>query len=212
MKGWTCRAVGSWTRKPGGAVSAAVRLSDEQEPPDTGSTGARASSKPCSGVRIACAAALFATASVLSSGAVARNVEVEEGSTATVEVRKNAFLGYWLGCRVDYRYETRGGTAQQHFDFKRISGQLTFWPEEFSKTLEVETYRDRCAESDETFSVELTGGKVTPIGWASTCSSQRAPRTLSFKITIKDVPSESGSSYEDVKYGCGGGSVPRFGE
>ena len=218
MKGWTYRAVGSRIRKPGGAVLAAARLFERHKPPHTGSTDVRAPSNPRSGVRIACAAALFAVAGVLSSGAGAANVEVEEGSTATVEVRKTAFFSTG-GCRVDYRYETHGGTAQEHFDFKPISGQLTFWPRESSKTLEVETNRDRCVESDETFSVELTGGKVTPFGWrettGATCHNLGVRPVLSFRVTIKDVPSGSGaggSSYEDQKYGCSDGTVRRFGE
>ena len=152
-------------------------------------------------------------------GALAANLEVEEGSTVSVEVSKTAFFAGG-GCRVDYRYQTRGGIAQEQMGFKRISGQLTVWSGEFSRTLEVETYEDRCEESDETFSVELTGGKATAFGHAAnyglTCSNEDVPSAISIRIAIKDVPSESGSSssYEDQKHVCGGGddSVQTFGE
>ena len=225
MKSRTCRAVGSSTRTP---VGAAAGLSEKREPPHIGSTGARAPSKPRSGVRIACAVALFAMAGVVPAGAPAASLEVEEGRTVSVEVRKTwfvatvpEFLGGAAagGCRVDYRYETRGGTAQEQIDFEHISGQLTFWPGERSKTLKIETNEDRCKEDDETFSVELTGGKATAFGAAANyvnCGIHEVPSTISVGITIKDVPSESGSggSYEEQKYGCGGGGdgVQTYGE
>ena len=225
MNGWTCRTVGAWPTNR----AAAGGLSEQREPPHAEPTGARAPSKPRSGVRIACAAALLAMAGVVPAGALAENLEVEEGSTVSVEVRGTwtprtmpAMLGGAAagGCRVDFRYETRGGTAQESIDFKRISGQLTFQPGDSSKTLEVETHEDRCKENDETFSVELTDGKATAFGaaanWANCSDSLLVPSTISFRITIKDVPSESGSdgSYETSKYGCGGGGdgIQTFGE
>ena len=200
MKSWTCRVVGSWTRTtrtPVGAVTAAAGFSEKREPPHAGQTGARAPSKPRSSARIACAVALSAMAGALPAVAPAANLEVEEGRTVSVEVRghwtpaiPSSFLGGAAagGCRVDFRYETRGGTAQESIDFKRISGQLTFLPGNSSKTLEVETHEDRCEESDETFSVELTGGKATAFGATanySNCSYLDVPSTISFRITIQ---------------------------
>ena len=71
------------------------------------------------------------------------------------------FLAPSAARRFDYTYETRDGSALKDVDFEHVSGTLTFWPGESSKTLEVETYEDRCKEADETFTLTVTDGKYT---------------------------------------------------
>ena len=160
------------------------------------------------GIRIACAAALFATASMLS--AAASGVEVNEGDTATVEVPRRSMLPSGHGHRLDYNYATHNGTASKNLDFKPVSGSLTFWPGVNSLGVEIETFEDACDESDETFSLKLTGGTCT---W--TLSGGSCPLSvtgMTFEVTIKNVEHDGSDSYLNTAQGCSGGSGSTFGE
>ncbi len=165
------------------------------------------------GIRIACAAALFAMAGMLP--AAASGVEVNEGDTATVEVPRSAtrtMLPPSHGHRIDYNYATQNGTASKYLDFKHVSGSLTFWPGQNSKEVEIETLGDACDESDETFSLKLTGGTCT-----LTLSGQSCPLTvateITFEVTIKNVEHDGSDSYLNTAQGCSGGSSgSTFGE
>ncbi len=111
------------------------------------------------GIRIACAAALFATASMLP--AAASGVTVNEGDTATVDVPRRSTLPFSHAHRLNYKYATHNGTASKNLDFKPVSGSLTFSPNVNSLEVEIETIEDTCDEYDETFSLKLTEGTCT---------------------------------------------------
>lgn len=169
-----------------------------------------------SGVRTACAAKLVATAGVLPVAAVAGDIRVSEGETANVV--KRLFMAPHKAHRFDYTYETRDGSTLKNVDFEHVSGTLSFWPGERSKALEVEIYGDRCKETDETFTLEVTGGKCTTFAWpyevGGSCSSYTLlpdERARSFEVTIVNVGGHA-PTYEDTKYGGGGDPDRNFGE
>ena len=168
------------------------------------------------GIRIACAAALFATASMLP--AAASGVEVNEGGTATVEVPRSStgtMMPSGHSHRIDYNYATHNGTASKYLDFNHVSGSLTFWPGENSKEVEIETLEDACDESDETFSLKLTGGTCTLTHSAFQGVSCPLPvaTEMTFEVTIKNVEHDGSDSYLNIAQGCSGGSSgSTFGE
>ena len=144
--------------------------------------------------------------------AAASGVEVNEGDTATVEVPRRSMLPSGLGYRLDYKYATQNGTASKNLDFKPVSGELTFWPGVNSLKVEIETLEDACDESDETFSLKLTGGTCTwtHIGGGS-CPLSVTGMTL--EVTIKNVEHDGSDSYLNTAQGCSGGSSgSTFGE
>ena len=161
------------------------------------------------GIRIACAAALAATAGMLP--AAAGGVEVKEGETATVEVPRRSMLPSGHAHRLDYKYATHNGSAQKNLDFEPVSGELTFWPGVNSLNVEIETLEDTCDESDETFSLKLTGGTCTwtHIGGGSCPLSVTE---MTFEVTIKNVAHDGSDSYLNTAQGCSGGSGSTFGE
>ena len=214
MKSWTCRTVGSSTRTPVGAAADAGGLSEQREPPHTGSTGAGAPSKPRSSVRIACAAALFAMAATLiapyPAGAEPR---AEEGRTLYFDVALAETPG--TGCKIEYNYFTESGSAKEGTDFKATRGKLVFFRGDRTKRVGVVTLTDKCLEQDETVELVVADGvSVSFEDWAHWCHYVEIWRKKRFVGTIIDDGSASSSTYEDQKYGCGGGdgSVQTFGE
>ena len=202
MKSRTGRAVGPSTRTP---VEAAAGLSGTREPPHAGSTGARAPSKPRSGVRIACAVALLAVAATLTAPCPAgAGPRAEEGRTLYFDVALAETPG--SGCKIEYNYFTESGSAKQGTDFKAARGKLVFLRGDRTKRIGVVTLTDKCLEQDETVELVVTDGvSVSIADWAGWCHHVEIWRKKRFEGTIVDDGSASSSTYEDQKYGCGGG-------
>lgn len=83
----------------------------------------------------------------------------EEGNTATFQVTLSATSS----ATVTVDYATIAGTATAGTDFTSVSGTLTFAPGETVKTIDVPILSDGLAESEETYTVELSnafGGTI----------------------------------------------------
>ena len=138
----------------------------------------------------------------------AGDVRVEEGETATIVIPISKTVH--IGESYSYKYETVGVTALKNIDYKHVSGTLTFWPGQWTKSIDIKTYDDDCGESDETFRL-----KVEYVSCSATYGScfvlPNDATTKRYTVTIENVGGE-GTTYAQTKYGCSGSSGGTFGE
>jgi hypothetical protein len=84
------------------------------------------------------------------------NVTVTEGNTGTVNATFTVTLAPASEKTVTVHYATANGTATQPGDYAPTSGDLTFAPNETSKTVDVPVAGDVVDETNETFALNLT--------------------------------------------------------
>jgi probable HAF family extracellular repeat protein len=85
------------------------------------------------------------------------NVSVIEGNVGTTNAVFTVSLSTPSTTPVTVKYATADGTATAGSDYLATSGTLTFAPGETSKTITVKVIGDRIFESNETFTVNLSG-------------------------------------------------------
>ena len=126
-------------------------------------------------IRVACAAALVAASGVPPAAAV--DAQVEEGETATIQVKRPG--DSWEQTFTwTYKYSTHGGSAQEYLDFDPVSGKLTFGPGVNWRKVEIKTDEDTCDESDETFYLKLKDGSDSYLNTAQGCSGGSSGSTF----------------------------------
>ena len=111
--------------------------------------------------------------------ALASNVTVDEGGTATFTVNRTGDTSV----PTTLQYRTVGLTATQDVDFERSTGTLSFAANEASRTITVRTLQDAIWEGAETFRVEIFNASGGSISTASRTGTIRA----------SDVPPGSGT-------------------
>jgi len=176
--------------------------------------------KTVTGGRLNVAAALSAVPPVgisISSGSVT------EGNSGTTPLSFTVTLASAATSTVTVNYATANGTAAAGSDFTAASGTLTFAPGETSKTVSVAVIGDTAFESNETFSLTLSGASTNArIATASATGTivnddQQVARTLaiasvrapesqgvfSFVVTL----SAASTSRVTVKYSTANGTA-----
>ncbi|MDB6172845.1 MAG: hypothetical protein JWL59_2156 [Chthoniobacteraceae bacterium] len=92
-------------------------------------------------------------------------------------------------------YTTQAGTATEGTDYELSKGTLVFGPDELTKTITVKTKADTTAESDENFTVTLSGAQNAGIavGTATGIITEKA------LLNIDDISLQEGDSGTVVK-------------
>ena len=120
-----------------------------------------------------------------------RDATVEEGEKAEFEVR----LSEASQQAVTVTYTTMDGTAEAGTDYTAASGTLTFAAGSTEETIEVQATEDDLKESDEGFTVELSGpsGAVLgeSIGAGTIVDDEAAP-----EVSIGDARVDEGGTAE----------------
>ncbi|MFM8436200.1 MAG: Calx-beta domain-containing protein, partial [Planctomycetia bacterium] len=138
--------------------------------------------RTATGGRLNAAAALNAAPAV---GISISGGSVTEGNTGTTPLTFTVTLAAAVSSTVTVNYATANGTAAAGSDFTAASGTLTFAPGETSKTVAVAVAGDTAFESNETFSLTLSGASSNArIATASATGTivnddQQVARTLS---------------------------------
>jgi hypothetical protein len=91
------------------------------------------------------------------------DVQVIEGNSGTVNAVFNVTLLSPSHLTVTVNYATADGTATEGVDYAAATGQLTFLPGVTTQTVTVTVYGDTLEESDETFTVSLSGASNAAI-------------------------------------------------
>ena len=85
------------------------------------------------------------------------NVTLSEGNSGTTAFTFNVNLSATSAQTVTVNYATANGTATAPVDYQTVSGSLIFAPGETAKTVTVSVNGDTEVETDETFTINLTG-------------------------------------------------------
>ncbi|MCP9848706.1 CHAP domain-containing protein [Cyanobium sp. Morenito 9A2] len=91
------------------------------------------------------------------------DVGIIEGSSGSQFLVFTVSLNIVFGDPVAVSYSTANGTATDGSDYRAISGSLSFAPGETSKSISIEIFGDNTFESDETFTVNLSGSSNASI-------------------------------------------------
>lgn len=138
--------------------------------------------KTVTGGRLNTAAALSAAPPV---GISVSGGSVTEGNSGATPLTFTVTLSAAAASTVTVNYATANGTAAAGSDFTAASGTLTFAPGEVSKTVSVDVLGDTTVESNETFTLALSGASANArIATASAAGTivnddQQVARTLS---------------------------------
>ncbi len=153
------------------------------------------------------------------------NISVSEGNSGTTTATFTVTLSIASASEVTVNFATADGTAVNTSDYAFNSGVLTFAPGETSKTIVVTINGDTAVESDETFSVILSGasgatladsegvGTISnddsppvpslSIGDVSVVEGNRNSKRMTFTITLSAVSSLSTT----VRYATANGTA-----
>ncbi|PZV03177.1 MAG: hypothetical protein DCF23_10325 [Cyanobium sp.] len=91
------------------------------------------------------------------------DVSIAEGNSGAQFLVFTVSLNIVTGEPVTVSYSAPNGTATDGSDYRAISGSLSFAPGETSKTISIEIFGDTTFESDETFTVNLSGSSNATI-------------------------------------------------
>jgi hypothetical protein len=123
------------------------------------------------GVGYTIGTAASASASILDNDKPTASIQsaasMTEGNTGSSTVTLTATLSAPTSSTVTVRYSTANGTATAGSDYAAKAGTLTFAAGVTSQTLTVTVYGDRTKESNETFTVTLSGAVNATLGTAS---------------------------------------------
>lgn len=85
------------------------------------------------------------------------NASIAEGNSGTAAATFTVTLSVAQPTPVTVSFNTKDGSARAGEDYQAVSGTLTFAAGETQKTIQVPVFGDLTAESNETFSVNLSG-------------------------------------------------------
>jgi hypothetical protein len=124
------------------------------------------------------------------------NVSMSEGNSGQSNMTFNVALSAASTSQVTVNYATSNGTAQAGSDYLSTSGTLTFAPGQTIKQIQVPILGDTTVESDETFTVTLSGaaGAIIsqPTGTGTIVNDDVAPSNGNYKF---QVTSDWGSGF-----------------
>ncbi len=119
------------------------------------------------------------------------DVSVNEGTAAGNNAVFSVTLNGTSAQTVTVNYATSNGTALADSDYSSRSGTLSFPPGTTSRTISVPTVADAMPESNETFSVALSGAANATIGDATavgTIVDDDAPAASALSVNSVSVP------------------------
>jgi hypothetical protein len=123
------------------------------------------------------------------------DVSVTEGNTGTTNAVFTVTLSAASGQPVTVNYATANGTATAPADYTAASGTLTFTPGTTTQQITVAVVGDVVAESNETFTVNLSGATNATIARAqgvATIANDDEDATQPISITIDHVTANEG--------------------